>query len=859
MPPKNPGLFYRNGREETFTDRPIGRSKETTSWPEDGLYPTATQMALCGFYYTPTKASLYKATCFLCKRSETLWRGVENPAALHLQTNPECAWAQLISYYLFAESKTTIDWTAVPMFLEPFGKACYTLREQTFGRWSGKHHTKEDMLNAGFFFNPENKEDDCCQCMYCGVSLAGFEPEDDLFKEHWDRKDRLGVECYAMLKHQEMQQSDKRTSGVTIEPRKKRKLRAVTKSPDPVSPAVTLKRNTKFNESIEMHNSSPEKPKPLGSPKHVSFSESSDEAEPNNGLVEVEPLEPKDVADHDAAISLSSDLEGENNREKIPTARRARNTSLRSLRATVSLEPERLRQATKSPRRDDPLRSSRSIFDFPSDDEDDLFDKRESLGTKLKSQSQLTNAMPLKVGAKKSSLPAKPLRAATPVEANATVLVDTTVRTMASVPNTIAKSSKGVILDADQNTPSPVHPVGNTSQRKPGSSPIKFSMIYSSDEGEKSDRDALAESTPHAKTAHKTVGTERILKSKIALQLTLEPSPLLLFPQSPSPSAKRITEDAVGATMSSGDDSFHSTRLALESELINDDEERKVQRKDTEMTVVRKSEAMVLVPENMNIEEKAIYEDIENKAISDEGNAKEKAISEDAIETVISVLNAMHTHENETALEGTAISEEITLGHETLTREDAALVKEQKKDIKSLVAINGNKVAHQDYMLLESTRADSSHSKLVLTHTPNVKHNFIESSTPVIRDTEVWVPSKEKRVFELVSDMGTVSQYLGNVSASHYELNDDMDGTLTSFIANMPEEELGMTISEWIQYISKQGRSMLMTSGLSMLKYYEEEYKRGLAFLNKLPVVEKGDDSDMSLTSDSDMDDYDLH
>lgn len=35
------------------------------------------------------------------------------------------------------------------------------------------------MAKAGFIYFPVDNKDDTCTCIYCGIELAGWEPEDD--------------------------------------------------------------------------------------------------------------------------------------------------------------------------------------------------------------------------------------------------------------------------------------------------------------------------------------------------------------------------------------------------------------------------------------------------------------------------------------------------------------------------------------------------------------------------------------------------------------------------------------------------------------------------------------------------------
>ena len=44
--------------------------------------------------------------------------------------------------------------------------------------------TPESLSAAGWYFNPDKKHRDACQCFLCGKQLDGWEPADEAFAEH---------------------------------------------------------------------------------------------------------------------------------------------------------------------------------------------------------------------------------------------------------------------------------------------------------------------------------------------------------------------------------------------------------------------------------------------------------------------------------------------------------------------------------------------------------------------------------------------------------------------------------------------------------------------------------------------------
>lgn len=55
-------------------------------------------------------------------------------------------------------------------------------RIATFGKWwphsKGFYGTVKKMAKAGFHYNPMIDSDDNVSCIYCGMSLDGWEPKD---------------------------------------------------------------------------------------------------------------------------------------------------------------------------------------------------------------------------------------------------------------------------------------------------------------------------------------------------------------------------------------------------------------------------------------------------------------------------------------------------------------------------------------------------------------------------------------------------------------------------------------------------------------------------------------------------------
>lgn len=218
MPPKTRNSHKSlHSRVQSFKETQLPRSKEVRSWIYDR--PSAELMARAGFYFSPTKRFTDRCSCFYCGKTQSGWEGVEDVLEYHLsECNQDCLYSKLLHYTSERNNNPEFTWAKVPIFSDPFSKESKEFRKSTFGKsWAydskkGSNPTSDKLVNAGFIYSSLEDNDDSTVCVYCGVSLEGWEPEDDPLEEHRKR----ATDCYFLSKLSK-QKALKRKSSTSID------------------------------------------------------------------------------------------------------------------------------------------------------------------------------------------------------------------------------------------------------------------------------------------------------------------------------------------------------------------------------------------------------------------------------------------------------------------------------------------------------------------------------------------------------------------------------------------------------------------------------------------------------------------
>ncbi|KAJ5131184.1 uncharacterized protein N7515_007223 [Penicillium bovifimosum] len=159
------------------------KTPKVITWPHQR--PSPAELAHAGFYYKPYETNPDNTTCFQCHRALDGWEEDDNPVTEHLKHAPDCGWAIMMDLQQRSSNPATIE--------DPTGDRITQARLATFGSaWphDGKKGwlcQSEKMVESGWYFCPTDESDDLASCVYCKLSLDGWEPKDDPFDEHYRR------------------------------------------------------------------------------------------------------------------------------------------------------------------------------------------------------------------------------------------------------------------------------------------------------------------------------------------------------------------------------------------------------------------------------------------------------------------------------------------------------------------------------------------------------------------------------------------------------------------------------------------------------------------------------------------------
>ncbi|CEO59314.1 hypothetical protein PMG11_03994 [Penicillium brasilianum] len=171
------------------------KSSDVIAWPHQS--PSPAELAHAGFYYKPYETNPDNTTCFHCNRALDGWEEEDNPIKEHLKHSPGCAWAIMMDIQQESSNPSTIE--------DPTSERITQARIETFGtQWphDGKRGwlcQSDKMVNAGWYFCPNEESDDLASCAYCKLSLDGWEPKDDPFDEHHRRSPDCSFFVFAHL------------------------------------------------------------------------------------------------------------------------------------------------------------------------------------------------------------------------------------------------------------------------------------------------------------------------------------------------------------------------------------------------------------------------------------------------------------------------------------------------------------------------------------------------------------------------------------------------------------------------------------------------------------------------------------
>ncbi|KAI0826540.1 hypothetical protein BC628DRAFT_1419049 [Trametes gibbosa] len=201
-------MEYWQARLDSFGSTKLKRSKASSSkqasssakWPHPPTWKaTPNSLAEAGFYYNPSPGEPDNVTCFMCKKSLCGWEPEDDPFEIHHdKCSQVCAWAVVRCQKPDASgSYDSSDSTR-----HPTSKSMEKARLDTFAKVEWPHDSEKGhganskaLAKAGFVWNALEPGDDTAICLYCNLSLGGWDAEDDPYKEHLKRDTKHKTAC----------------------------------------------------------------------------------------------------------------------------------------------------------------------------------------------------------------------------------------------------------------------------------------------------------------------------------------------------------------------------------------------------------------------------------------------------------------------------------------------------------------------------------------------------------------------------------------------------------------------------------------------------------------------------------------
>ncbi|KAG2752793.1 inhibitor of apoptosis repeat-containing protein [Suillus brevipes Sb2] len=175
----------------------------TVKWPHPSSFNANPHtLAEAGFYWVPSWEDKDSVACFLCHKELSDWDEEDDPFLIHWQKcGSTCAWA-IVRCGLSEDIADDGSFVFLNKKRLPTSKAMEKARLQTFGEGLWPHDGQDDhgasskkMAQGGFVYTPQTKGDDTVTCLYCNLSLGGWDMDDDPIGEHRKRDTKSGTRC----------------------------------------------------------------------------------------------------------------------------------------------------------------------------------------------------------------------------------------------------------------------------------------------------------------------------------------------------------------------------------------------------------------------------------------------------------------------------------------------------------------------------------------------------------------------------------------------------------------------------------------------------------------------------------------
>ncbi|PBK69054.1 inhibitor of apoptosis repeat-containing protein [Armillaria solidipes] len=166
----------------------------TLKWPHPSSFQANPEtLAEAGFYYDPSPEDRDSVTCYMCSKQLSEWDSDDDPFDIHYRKCAKtCSWA-VVRCGLRNDVDHQGRFVSQNKNRMPLSKVMEKARLDTFTFGDGWPHdstkngcTSKKMARAGFIYMPQEPGDDLATCLYCGVSLSGWDDDDDPLR-YYDR------------------------------------------------------------------------------------------------------------------------------------------------------------------------------------------------------------------------------------------------------------------------------------------------------------------------------------------------------------------------------------------------------------------------------------------------------------------------------------------------------------------------------------------------------------------------------------------------------------------------------------------------------------------------------------------------
>ncbi|CCH40595.1 Baculoviral IAP repeat-containing protein 3 [Wickerhamomyces ciferrii] len=795
-------------RASTFEEVKV--QGKTFAWPYET--PSSTDMAKLGFYYNPSKSLNDRIKCFWCKKTTGNWKTTKDLVRFHLDKSHDCLLSNTLQLADILSNDLESHYSPTDLMLQdPLSTDAFELRLQSFGEdWYADKEknaipTSKNLAAAGFF-----RMDDAAYCIHCHVSLEGWSNDDHPISEHRLRVDKKKMKCYfldQLEKKNNHRTSLKRDSSVIEEAEDddEEENQRKTSGSDLVEEFASEhqesqdKHTSRFiSQSSEIASSLPSS-RILRKKQKTSYNESDDEQEDAASFgITANDEDFKEVSDINKD-SVEDDAEQSDESFEIDQPKKSSSKSKLKSKTKENKKSNTEKLVDKSKNKPSSFKSK--ILDS-SFDENDLFatNKVENLNMSL--QSDLKSLSPERntrsISPQKYQTKSKPINSKNDTN---TVLNDIT-NTVSKGSSSFKKSVEAPSLDPESEDDDPILLVSNstTNSNKSGvSSNSNLNGQEIRDEDEEIHNSSSRTIKPPKSQDSK--GTSNELTGNLHHS---DSNGLKIQDQSKELGHKQPEE--------------------FDEDEQEESEIKQSPKRTKQLKKIFSSSSPLSSGTNSHTDiksSKSMWESI-SRLVKSPGIERSRSPFLDA-----SYKGSDKVEDAEVLIGPDDIPLEESTDHHIVLDKDNT-VQPNPTALKEIKDHNSENV--------EDSESSSTSSKYHSAE--NVSQSGESDDDGDDGEKQISIGLMDTNdLFEHLEPIETAKNYLGELKGLGYELNDDTDGRVSYFINEMPDNEINMTVSEWIKHSALQGSQHVKELGQMLIQSYDIECEKIKEKIRNLPTA----------------------